>query len=430
VKIRTSNRVALVICSASALLAGCGEPQPPIGAPGVIPQSLALSGRTTGATYKVVYRFKGDLDGYAPEASLIDLNGKLYGTTIRGGGSGNGTVFRITAGGNEKVLHSFAGRSDGRYPAAALIKVGGAFYGTTQSGGVVNCYPSVACGTVFSMTASGTENVLYSFAGGSDGAFPDASMVNVNGALYGTTGIGGAYTSYFCPKGCGTVFSITLDGAEKVVHSFGAAGDGEAPAAGLIEVNGKLYGTTVYGGTYGSGTVFSITPGGKEKVLHSFAGGSDGAEPFASLIEVNGTLYGTTYTGGAKGCNLGCGTVFSITPSGTEKVMHNFGAGTDGGGPVASLVELNGKLYGTTAYGGAYQHHCGSSCLGAGGTVFSLTLLGTEKVLHSFANGTDGSFPGASLTNVGGTLYGTTENGGGLGCQSGAGCGTVFALTP
>jgi uncharacterized repeat protein (TIGR03803 family) len=215
-----------------------------------------------------------------------------------------------------------------------------------------------------------------------------------------------------------------------VLHSFGGGADGKTPVAGLIDVKGHLYGTTRYGGAYGHGTVFSITPGGTEKVLHSFAGGSDGAEPLASLIEVKGTLYGTTESGGANSCDgLGnCGTVFSITPSGTEKVLHSFAGGSDGAFPVASLMNVKGRLYGTTAYGGTNQHHCGSSCYSAGGTIFSITPSGTEKVLHSFAKGTDGSYPSASLTDLGGTLYGTTELGGGSACQ--AGCGTVFALTP
>ena len=139
--------------------------------------------------------------------------------------------------------------------------------------------------------------VVYSFQGGSDGVNPRAGLIDMKGTLYGTTVAGGAL-------GAGTVFSVTQGGKENVVHNFGAANDGTDPRAGLIDVAGTLYGTTSGGGSdscYGSsypncGTVFSITPGGAENVLHSFAGHykSDGSYPYASLIDVKGTFYGTT----------------------------------------------------------------------------------------------------------------------------------------
>ena len=87
---------------------------------------------------------------------------------------------------------------------------------------------------------------------------------------------------------CGTVFSVTPSGTEKVLHSFGNGTDGAGPRASLIELNGNLYGTTTSGGEYDAGTVFSITPGGTERVLHSF-NGTDGANPYAALIAVKGT---------------------------------------------------------------------------------------------------------------------------------------------
>lgn len=124
------------------------------------------------------------------------------------------------------------------------------------------------------------------------------------------------------------------------------------------------------------GTVFSITLHGKETVVHSFGYGTDGADPVASLIEVNGTFYGTTAFGGVSNCDVygKCGTVFSITPSGNESVLHRFGGAQDGGAPVAPLIEVNGTLYGTTAYGGAY------SCSGGGcGTIFSVTRAVRSK---------------------------------------------------
>jgi uncharacterized repeat protein (TIGR03803 family) len=154
------------------------------------------------------------------------------------------------------------------------------------------------------------------------------------------------------------------------LHSFGSGSDGENPEAGLIDVNGTLYGTTYKGGAHGQGTVFSITTGGTEKVLHSFGSGSDGANPEAALVDVNGKLYGTTYYGGTHGD----GAVVSLSTSQTEHVVYSFGAGSDDARyPEAGLIDVNGILYGTTPYGGGTSDN---------GTVFSTTTAGKEKVLY------------------------------------------------
>jgi uncharacterized repeat protein (TIGR03803 family) len=393
--------------------------------PGTMPQSLATA-RGDGKNYRVVYDFGRPPDGQEPFAGLIDVGGTFYGTTPYGGKSGTGTVFSTSERGAEKVLYSFRAGGDGINPFSGLIDVGGTFYGTTMKGGSYsNSYCAYHCGTVFSITPSGTEKILYSFGRKGDGAHPYASLINVKGTLYGTTHDGGTFNSncrYY--YGCGTVFSITPSGTEKILYSFGGGQDGSYPRASLIEIKGTLYGTTQSGGEYHGGTVFSITRSGVEKVLHSFGAGSDGDVPYASLIDVKGTLYGTTTLGGAPSCNgLGqCGTVFSITPSGTEKVIHRFAANGDGGSPFASLIDVKGTLYGTTVYGGAYSCTFGGGC----GTVFSITTSGKERALHSFGSvsDADGVFPTASLIYVNGKLYGTTNIGGTTGE------GTVFSLKP
>ncbi len=285
------------------------------------------------------------------------------------------------------------------------------------------------CGTVFSITTSGTEKLLHSFGNFHDGQYPEAALVNVGGTLYGTTSAGGA-------SGDGTVFSITTDGVEKVLHSFGAQPDGSDPAGPLIEVEGKLYGTTWSGGAFGTsnsssrvcpqysapagcGTVFSITTSGNEKVLHSFGNGDDGQHPAAGLVNIGGTLYGTTIYGGTVRHPLGHGrsggTVFSITTSGVEKVVHSLGRGHGGIWPVAPLLPVNGALYGTTTQGGAFDS----------GTVFVVTTTGKATILHSFNNlyRYDGDDPRAGLVDLKGRLYGTTYSGGGCAV------GTVFSLT-
>ncbi|MFY9720558.1 MAG: choice-of-anchor tandem repeat GloVer-containing protein, partial [Candidatus Cybelea sp.] len=274
-------------------------------------------------------------------------------------------------------------------------------------------------------TTSTNYKIVYSFGGGSDGANPEAGLIGVKGTLYGTTFAGGSYSCTYGNSGCGTVFSVTLDGTEKVLHDFGTGSDGQNPRAGLVDVGAVLYGTTSTGGSgcYISyhyarcGTVFSITRG-TEKVLYSFTGGSDGAYPHAGLVDVNGTLYGTTESGGGRGCYessySGCGTVFSVTPDGTEKKLHGFdGPYGDGAYPYAGLIDVGSKFYGTTYYGGRRGY----------GTVFRITTGGREKVLHSFRRGANGGAPRAGLTDVGGVLYGTTSHG------STGNSGAVYAIT-
>jgi uncharacterized repeat protein (TIGR03803 family) len=170
----------------------------------------------------------------------------------------------------------------------------------------------------------------------------------------------------------------------------------------------------------GAGTIFSVTTTGTEKVLHRFGiGHGDGTWPRAGLISINGTLYGTTYTGGSKRNDGGYGTVFSVTTTGREKVLYSFGNGSghssDGAYPAAPLLNVKGVLYGTTA---------GGACSGSGdcGTIFSVTTTGTESALYSFSGGVDGARPDAGLIEVNGTLYGTTQDGGTYGA------GTVFAF--
>ena len=358
------------------------------------------------------------------------MNGTLYGTTQFGGGyceGGCGTVYSVTTAHVQTVLARFADASGGgANPIAGLLDVDGTLYGTTSDRGNGSGGHG---GSVYSVTTSGTVKALYTFGGGSDGANPTAGLVAVKGLLYGTTTDGGGKTSE-CAflYGCGTVYSVSTNGLTYTqLYSFSFDG-GAVPLAGLINVNGTLYGTTEYGGDrscnqYGCGVVFSVTAGGKEQVLHAFAGGSDGGYPHAAVIAVKGSLYGTTAGGGT----YGHGTVYSLTTTGTEKVLYSFAGGSDGARPFAGLIDVKGTLYGTTNEGG------GTGCGGNGcGTVYSISTTGTEAVLHSFSGSPDGATPYAGLIDMNGTLYGTTAGGGGPKCElyDSSGCGTVFALTP
>ncbi len=372
-------------------------------------------------TESVLYSFVGGTtDGVRPEAGLImDNAGDLYGTTVGGGASGGGTVFKISAAGTEGVVYSFeGGATDGAGPYAPLIMdSAGDLYGTTVGGG------ANGGGTVFRISATGAESVVYSFPAGSFSVPAVAAPVGgtwiagqyggvvMDGAenLYGTTFGGSAGNN-------GTVFKISAAGTESVLHSFaGGTADGSGPLAGLIiDSSGNLYGTTQFGGTYGFGTVFEISPGGTETILHSFAGGTtDGLGPRAGLVmDSAGNLYGTTVAGGTKGD----GTVFELSPNGTETILHSFTGGTsDGSGPLAGLIiDSAGNLYGTTAYGGTNGN----------GTVFRIDPNGAETVLYSFTGGaSDGANPvGDLVMDNTGNLYGTTAYGGA------SGGGTVFKI--
>ena len=251
-------------------------------------------------TETVLHNFSGN-DGSQPWAALIKVGKEFYGTTAFGGASGSGTVFKVNpTTGAEKVLHSFANGSDGANPNGALLDAGGTLYGTTAFGGTSND------GTVFTINPkTGAETVLYSFVGGFDGCEPFASLINVGGTIFGTASACGTFSS-------GAVFSINpTTGAEKVVYSFAGGGDGANPQSALLDIKGMLYGTTASGGTSGfDGTVFEFNPAtGGETVLHSFDG-SDGESIHGAVVKVGKLLYGTAYFGG----NSNLGTVFSLRP--------------------------------------------------------------------------------------------------------------------
>ena len=401
-------------------IAGCGNGStPPSPSPATAVQRMHAR-----PAYNLLYSFEGGNDGRDPHAGpLIKVKGTLYGTTVYGGGPCRarcfgGTVFAITPSGNESVVHSFESspKDDGKNPRSGLVDVAGRLYGTTVKGGAAPCY----CGAVFKVTRSGAEAVLHSFAGEPDGSGPEYGLLNVGGTVYGTTWSGGT-------NNYGTVFAITASGQETVVYSFAGSPDGAQPQAAPINVNGTLYGTTTEGGANcgsigGCGTVFTLTPSGAEAVLYSFKGGkTDGRNPMqARLLDVNGTLYGTTRYGGKHDR----GTVFSITTAGKETVLHSFGGPADGVLPYGGLRDVNGALYGTTSNGGSVACGVRYGNVHGCGTVFKITTSGEETVLHSFGNPGDGKYPYAGLINVKGTLYGTATAGGAKDA------GIVFTLSP
>jgi uncharacterized repeat protein (TIGR03803 family) len=405
-------RSMIAALGAAYMLAGCSGSQPPLS---VSPQGFAPQQSLAQQAYHIIHPFgRSAKDGANPPADLIDVNGTLYGTTVGGGSNGTGTVFSISTNGEETVLHSFARNAhDGGLPMGRLLNLNGTLYGTTAYGGKNDG------GTVFSMTLSGSAKVLHSFGTTyfyrqNGGAVPRAGLINVNGRLYGTTALGGDGPGCASGDYCGTVFSVTRSGQFKLLHNFGKGSDGSLPQAPLLNVNGVLYGTTTRGGELDEGTVFSITTAGDYERVHSFGvTQNDGQAPTSALINVQGLLYGTTSSGGSGNQ----GTVFSITTDGSENIVYSFAAsGSNGIGPAAALKNVKGVLYGTTSSGGASD----------AGTVFKVTKSGKQTVLHSFAKG-DGINPVAGVIAVGGTLYGTTF---GSNAYKSKEYGNVFSLTP
>jgi uncharacterized repeat protein (TIGR03803 family) len=368
----------------------------------------------------VLYSFGGNpysaTASQAPLAGLIQaLDGNFYGTASGGGAHGAGTVFKVTPAGVESIVYSFGanGAGDGSLPAGNLVQGSdGSFYGTTITGG------SAGQGTVFKVTPQGVESVLYSFTGAGDGAGPESTLVlDSDGNPYGTASGGGTHND-------GTVFKLTPQGTETVLWSFSGATDGEAPAAGLtLGRDGNYYGTTFHGGAYGGGTIFRITPTGTLTSLHAFGGTSgEPVWPYGGLIlGSDGNFYGAT----VNDENATGGAVYMMTPAGTVTILHEFtGLISSGDAAVAyaPLVEdVNGNFYGTTLEGGLYGQ----------GAVYEITAAGTELVLYSFAGvgvvagRTDGMGPECNLVlGTDGNMYGLTT-GGGVNGE-----GAVFRLVP
>lgn len=371
-------------------------------------------------------------NGAHPEAGLVQLGGSFYGTTQLGGDSecfggystpGCGVVFKVGPSGEESAIYSFKGGTDGSHAFAPLISVRGNLYGTTIKGGTYcSSNSSEGCGTVFKVTPSGQETVLHRFLGGTDGAVPSfyTPLVYVQGALYGVTQTGGTNSA-------GTLFKVSLVGKESVVYAF--KGDSpEASPQGLMFANGSFYGVSqghsgVYGNDYGS--VFKITLLGKEKTLYTFKGyaRNDGAYPSGPLVIVGDKLYGTTFGGGVSKCgSWGCGTIFSVTMNGKEKVLHQFDPKKEGVQPYSGLIVAKGVLYGTNCCAGPFD----------GGTIFKSTTTGQLTLVHAFTSySKEGSNPYGAPIIANGKVYGTTGFGGNTKPgQYKDGYGTIFSVSP
>ncbi len=326
-----------------------------------------------------------------------------------------------------KTVYSFTGGSDGAFPYAGLIMSGNTLYGTARLGG------SGGNGTLFKVNSDGSGfTTLHSFAPTMiEGANPFGGLILSGNTLYGTARIGGTAT-----KAGGTVFSVNTDGTGFTIlaNLFGNPLGAAYPFASLTLSGNMLYGTSEGGGSHypGAGTVFAVkTDGSTNSVVHAFSY-SDGANPEGGLILSGNMLYGTSQSAGntvpdGSGVQFS-GNVFAVSTDGTAfNNLHSFSptagvsaTNSDGAGPAAGLILVGNTLYGTTQSGG---------CWGAG-TVFAVNTDGSGfTTLHNFSapsglqstNG-DGYGPVSGLLLLGNTLFGTTQLGGSYGF------GTVFAM--
>jgi uncharacterized repeat protein (TIGR03803 family) len=406
--------------------------------------ALASSGTVKASSGKIIYSFQGGSDGDYPLSDLIlDSAGNLYGTTDLGGtgtacNGGCGTVFRLqrtSNGWKEQVLYSFAGGADGINPEAGLIfDSSGNLYGTTANGGGGG-------GTVFKLALNSkggwTESVIHSFNCQSEGCNPQTDLsFDAHGNLFSTMSVGPT-------GGPGAVFELMPQSngswKETTIYEFKGPPDGSMPSSPVaLDSQGDVFGMTEFGGsgtcllrssTLGCGIVYELTPnsgGWTETVIHNFTrGGGFGVNPSTGFFQDKaGHLFGTTVAGGN-----GFGSVFELDLSQKkgkqQTVVHRFYGNPDGKGPTGQVaMNANGAMFGATGGGGANRS----------GTVFELSFSQTtgwrERLLHTFAGGTDGLAPfGGVVSDAQGHIYGTTSFGGtGTACR--AGCGTVYEVTP
>jgi uncharacterized repeat protein (TIGR03803 family) len=255
----------------------------------------------TGAVHAL--SFHGPQEPAEPLDGVVHLAGKLYGISQEGGLHGDGTLFALRVHSDRYVhsIYSLNVKNNPSKPIGDLVAQGGLLYGSVPTGG------TYGQGSVFSFDpATTTENPLYSFgAQTGDGNTPASALIYHDGILYGVTSHGGA-------SGQGTVYAFNLtSGTETVLYTFAGGNDGSIPSDSLLYRHGNLYGTTgVGGGRANGGTVYKVDAvTGAEKVLVRFGvDGNDGANPDGPVIFVNGSFYGTTFRGGASGA----GTVFQL----------------------------------------------------------------------------------------------------------------------
>ena len=290
-------------------------------------------------------------------------------------------------------LFTFSGDPQWFANPAGSLALGrdGNFYGMTMGGAVPEFYV---------ITPSGAPTKLWTGNGIGWQCFSPTTnsgfTVGPDGLLYGV-----CWEVDWNQDNAGAVIKFDPSQGQNgvtVLYKFPYGGGCSVqPNSLTLNTDGNFYGTT-YGGNCGNagmGTFFKITPSGTYKLLHTFQGvygnPQDASYPSAITLGNDGNFYGTSWNGGNTGYNTG--TVFKITPKGKVTLLYSFQqkSATDPYNPGAPLTQgADGKWYGTTWQGGAYQYY---------GTIFQLVKAGTIKVLHSFNMNVDNAaYPVFPLT--------------------------------
>ena len=350
--------------------------------------SVAFLNSCGGGSRPPAYSISGNVTGLASGASLVLVNN-------------GGNPIAITS--NSSFMFSTRITTGEAYDVT--IETQPPYQGCSVRGGT---------GTVANMDVSNVQidcplvTQIKDFGYGEDADYPQSGMIAASdGTFFGTSEYGGSTAQ-------GAIYHVNSQGVESLYASFGEAPASAGPCGQLLQVaDGSFYGTTYWGGTNNSGSVFHLTTDTVIHTVWSFGSGSDGSYPVTNLIlGSDGNLYGTTGSGGTSGY----GTFFRLTLDGTETVLWNFGIGPDGSEPGNLVDGGDGFLYGTTSFGGS----------GGYGTVFKITLTGTETVLWKFSqDGAEGDVPGPGLTKgTDGNFYGTTQSG------TNGSLGSFFKITP
>lgn len=362
-----------------------------------IPFALLTAGPVQAQTYTVLHNFAGGAnDGANPQNLIETAKHEFYGASYGGGTYGYGTVFKMSKAGKTSVLHSFD-VIDGYQPETVMQGSDGNLYGTATGGGDGGNW-----GLLFELDKK-KEKVLYQFNNSEgDPSRPNGVIADAQGNLYGATYAGGADYS-------GDIYKFDTTGNFSVLYTFTGGTDGYEPQGPLVwGPDGDLYGVTQGGGANGVGTVFKVDTSGNLTTLYSFVYGTTTGyfpNPGALAFDAQGNIYGTTiYGGSGTACSHDCGTVFKLTPTGSESILYSFQGGTDGGYPQYGVIlDSAGNVYGTTNNYGDQTCSCG--------VLFKLNPTGSETVLHTWV-GTDGSTPAGELLLSGADLYGLTAAGG------------------
>jgi uncharacterized repeat protein (TIGR03803 family) len=329
---------------------------------------------TSGVSGASLYHLGYSADGFRPAEGLIKASdGKLYGTTDIGGVRGNGTVFAVNTDGTAFTkLHEFTD-AEGFDPSGKLLEASdGKLYGTCYYGGPINT------GCIYRINKNGSNfEIVYNFHDLNTGYWPSGSLIeDASGVLYGTT--------FAIVGASGTVFKINKDGTNYTVLRVLDNIAMHYPYSGLSMAGDYLYGSCGYGGPLNKGGIFRIKKDGTGyEELHLFnVLPNDGESPRTTpFIASNGKLYGTTYFGG----NDNYGIIYSMDITGSNyAILKSFQDTTDGSYPTALIQASDGLLYGAT-----YRSNISP---GGAGSVFRLSLDGSGfAIVKEFRPDTEGS---------------------------------------